>query len=502
MTTDFFVLSSTTVPVGYSWDFGPPQLFANITQAPESTQTNLTGYAPIVDVIFANRSVPNLEYNEVELTWDFGDYYNNTTNVVSLPCYSVVRHRYIMPGTYTVTLKHSQTKKQENNQPVVQPIVPINPFSLCLGKYDTEWYWSRVGSVDPFTGGPNTFATTWNETGCELSGTSTPKTWANEYNALQKYCKIWTWEETQTEKRNPVKWTETETNRNFQKKWMSEINDTVCNIQDFDIDAPSNLNITGIQEQVTTKKAYITVLEIPPVASIFNVYNSTGTSPHTVRLSPRNCKPGSFPIDRIDWDFGDGSPIKTVSRYSLPTDPESVNTNYFISDDIDVRNIDVLHTYYRDKEAYPVFYPSLTCYSANTNTSDSCCITIGPISFTETNTDVKLLKSRNTNKGNLHIFSKDEKISFITTTSLITSFLPTQPTVPPLIIRDGANIPQPSFGHSNNNNVFPGIYIPSCIYDPSTLTTDYLIVENPTTYGALSTEEVPILTEVNFFIAP
>lgn len=282
---------------------------------------------------------------------------------------------------------------------------------------------------------------------------------------------------------------------------MYETNDTICGVSN----APF-LNSSETTEQTIIKTMYVTVQELPPVASILSVSAVNGNSPLKVQLSPRNCKAGSFPIDRIDWDFGDGSPIITISRYTLPVldNNKTINTGYFISDPLDVRNIDVVHTYFRNKDTYPVFYPSLTCYSANTNTSDSCCITIGPISFSNSSIeDIHILKARNTNKGNVYAFSENNKVSLNTTTSIATTFIYTQPTIPPLTIRNGAGETQSYFGQPNDNNEFPGIYTPSCEGLPPLLLSDYLVVEDPRTYGTISyDDEVPVKTEKDFFIAP
>jgi hypothetical protein len=504
MTTDFFVLCADTVPENYTWDLGTPLQFSfttttvlpTVTSIGDNLVTNISGYAPALNVIFFNNSQSDPDYNLIDYSWNFGDYYHDTNNFVSLTCVSLVQHTYIMPGTYTVTLKHIQSKGSQNFDQTGNSL-------LCRGKYNVRWFWDELVCINPFTSGANLNAVKWDETTCEWLSALVPdetkwkkKWWTEETACLQKYCKLWSWFDLGTNSSNPVKWIDTETDRDLQKKWMFEANDTICSVSDAQF-----LDTTATQEQTVIKRFLVTVKEIPPVASIIGVSAVAGVSPLTVRLSPRNCKPGSFPIDRIDWDFGDGSPIRTITRYSLPSDSEVFNTGYFISDVNDVRNIDVIHTYYRNKDSYPVFYPSLTCFSANTNTSDSCCITVGPISFASIPSDTRLLKVRNTLKGNIYTFAENNSISLATTTSIVSTFIP-QSTVPPLIIRDGKGEAQPYFGYSNDDNLFPGEYIPGCELQPTLFPERYLIAENPVTYGALSSDNVPIKTEAEFFIYP
>ena len=101
---------------------------------------------------------------------------------------------------------------------------------------------------------------------------------------------------------------------------------------------------------------------------------------------------GSFPICRIDWDFGDGSDILTVSRYlSTHYDEagwidETETDNYWVGvtsgggyyQERDPRNLSLTHTYERTniEDHCGGYYLSMTAYACNTDTpiSLSCCI--------------------------------------------------------------------------------------------------------------------------------
>lgn len=99
---------------------------------------------------------------------------------------------------------------------------------------------------------------------------------------------------------------------------------------------------------------------------------------------------GSFPIARLDWDFGDGSEIVTISRYlsgsydgilSESTTGmwvyTSADANYWIGvegvsyDERDPRNMNFNHKYERTELlSYPDGYiVSLTAFASNTDTS-------------------------------------------------------------------------------------------------------------------------------------
>lgn len=488
MLTDFLVLSAETVPNNYVWDSGTPLDFTT-TNTPAFIGTNyVSGYAPAVRVLFDNQSVSDFGFTNFNYDWDFGDYYNNTHNRISLSCVSIVQHTYIMPGIYTVSLRHKQTKT------LIDPD-QTGQSAICRGKFGRRWFWDELNCLGP-QGVPNLFATTWNEVSCDAP---LQKWWDNEFNCLQKYCKFWTWSDTISGGLNTVKWNETQTDAVFEKKWMFEANDTICAIQEGIF-----LSTTETEEQTIIKTHLIEVKELLPKAFITPISAVVGTSPLAVQLSPKNCIAGSFPIDRIVWDFGDGSPLKTIIRYTPPeNDPEIIFTGNFGQDLNDVRNYDIVHTYTRTKDVYPVFYPSLTCYSANTNSSDACSITVGPLSFPQPTTETYLLKARNTLKGTIYTFSQDNSISLATTNTKDFTIVPPS-VLPNNKLRSGQGINQIYFGY--NGDGFPQPYTPSCDFITGTqLPERFLVTEDSTPFNTtdnLDDNGIPILTERDVFIFP
>jgi len=155
----------------------------------------------------------------------------------------------------------------------------------------------------------------------------------------------------------------------------------------------------------TTKFEVVVVEEIGPQSRIHSIARPVhGESPLTLEFTPKHCIPGSFPLERIDWDFGDGSPVKTITRQTVfSADPLIFFTDTVNWDALDVRNYDVRHIYHRTSYEKEMFYPSLTCYSTNTYSSDACSTTIGPIfarTIPQTPT-TSLLRVRNTTSNAL-----------------------------------------------------------------------------------------------------
>lgn len=174
----------------------------------------------------------------------------------------------------------------------------------------------------------------------------------------------------------------------------------------------------------------VIVQEILPVANFYPVTSAIGPAPHTVRLTARTTRSGSFPIEKIVWDFGDGTPQLTVSRYATAVNDFLVKNNILSGDPADPRNYDPVHTYYRSYNTFPVFYPSITAYASSTNSLDSCSITIGPISLSSVSEKIKILKSSLTPKETFYALQVEDNVAFVKTltsapTTTVTSTTPT-----------------------------------------------------------------------------
>ena len=217
------------------------------------------------------------------------------------------------------------------------------------------------------------------------------------------------------------------------------------------VDPQTQLLQTKTDTKVKTLSV-CTVQEILPKANLYSVTQpTTGYAPFLVRLTARTTIPGSFPVDKILWDFGDGSERLLVSRYYNEPNSNLIFTNVLSSDSQDPRNYDVLHTYTRECDTYPVFYPSITAYSSSTNSVDTCSLTIGPVLLSTTDAQFHILKGRNTPYGNLYSAEIDKNITFVATQSATERVYTLIPTTPPNPIRNSFGQTTLSFGNSGTD---------------------------------------------------
>jgi hypothetical protein len=462
MTTDFYIISGSTVPESYSWDIGNPLETTPTYTVADSTTEYISGYAPGVKVIFKT-NITDLVYAgfaNVSATyiWNFGDYYNSVNNVAVLPCQEVIEHTYILPGKYNVSLTNIQSKE---NQPLE------DEDDLCISRYKIGWYWDNL-TCDSLR------KTTWNETMCVPPATAVnrrPKWWSEEDTCFQKFCKVWNWRDLSLKGKNPVYWFQTYRYGDFYKRWDYEVNDYICDLGEI---AKATIDTT---EQTALKTFIVEVKELMPVAAIHNdTLPLTGYSPFTYKLSPKNTKTGSFPIDRIDWNPGDGTSIKTVTRYTTPDSKYFTYNNTYFSDPLDPRNYDFTYTLHRNADTYPVFYPSLTCYSASTNSFDSCSIVVGPILLEPQTQNIQLLKAKNTTKGDFYGIEINKNLTVLTTLTSTESSKAVTPTKPSAPIKQIVeNIPAIYFGNTGEN--YPPTFVPGCTYIPSEPNLIYLVKE-------------------------
>jgi len=387
MSTSFYITSGATVTD--SNPFANLNNMVNLKWVDSNILTNskvniingtITGFSPALSVVFANNSQLTLSKSQTAtFLWDFGDYYNQATNNSTL---STGIHVYTMPGVYSVSL---------TTFIVTAPVVNNNQiFGSCSGKYDIAWYWDnlKLSAAD----------VTWDST---KSTASKPKIWASDFNCYGKYCRDWAWAN-MAQIVNPVStWRELASTGVDPKTWRAEPA-VSCG------DTQTTTTIDSIIQQ-----GIVIVNEITPTAVLSAVSSVIGTSPISVRLSPAATISGSFIIDRIEWDFNDGSDIEVISRNTTVLPDGFFSNNSIPSDPQDPRNYDVNKTYIRTNSS--TFYPSISVYSTNTNTIDTTQITVGPLSLPIlANSDIDIIKIRNTKTGNLYIVDIDNNLAITT----------------------------------------------------------------------------------------
>jgi hypothetical protein len=425
----------------------------------------ISGYAPGLRVVFQNNSSNDYSYNVTEkYEYDFGDYYNSSNNIVSLPCPVNVEHTYVMPGVYNVTLNHTRTET---------PTIVDPSLRHCQGLYNYQWYWDNLG--------PGLAqSVTWDQLS---AGAPLEKSWGNESACFDKWCSFWSWSNLAINGLNAYTWDDTNSKTGkYPKKWtLDEGNPgSVCN----------NTTVIAtpiISSNYITLVGQIIVKELLPTAGLAFVdndgtnlnINAVGNSPLPVRLTARTTIAGSFPIDRIDWDMGDGSDVFTITRYTSANSKIFVANNTYINDPKDPRNYDVKYTYKRNKNTYNLFYPSLTAYASSTGSYDSASIEVGPIGLQSFNsTDIKILKIRNTPTGNLYTLDVNGNVVFATTNKDVQNTASNiKPNTPPNPLITSIGDYHVYRGNPGIN--YPPKYNPSCILPTLTavIIADTYIVE-------------------------
>ena len=167
---------------------------------------------------------------------------------------------------------------------------------------------------------------------------------------------------------------------------------------------------------------YVYVEEIPPQCND-SVYGSllpttgftktasgiNGGSPLTAYFMASSIIAGSFPIGRMDWDFGDGT-VQRITRYPLTQTTTQglsvVNISAYSYDLTDPRNIVVPHVFVNQTELDQTLSITVSAYAANTNTMIVCNRTdlVSPLSaeINQPTIDTKkLIGSRFDDNGNL-----------------------------------------------------------------------------------------------------
>jgi hypothetical protein len=177
---------------------------------------------------------------------------------------------------------------------------------------------------------------------------------------------------------------------------------------------PGTYNVTLCVEASTTSTSdccakfleadnsfYVYVEEIPPHCGCTVIDPITGYSPTTIIFNPSSIIPGSFPICRIDWNWGDNTAIETVTRVPFISTSNLgtilTSTSAFSLDTHDPRNFLISHIYTNDTINPQTFNVGLSVYACNTNTIAVCSgIDVGPILpvYEEVLEPMHLIKSR------------------------------------------------------------------------------------------------------------
>jgi hypothetical protein len=432
MSLTFDIIAGVTVPPAYTWDDGVPGVtytslirdLSSMKQTLSGGAVQYVGYAPYFTILLSSDPFEGEEYltpntsiqkSFISREINFGDYYNSETNIYGGNAVTVSQnnewyatHTYMMPGTYSIKYRQTifdvVTSSDDNTifrQQTEQSTERL-PFS---------WQWYNF-QQDPH-GSVTNIPATWLSAGFQKSNQLTWSGTKGECVALNYINSniVWQWDNiVQNASSLTVKlcgasltWDDLScyspkgATWNFTKSFFR--GDLI------------NINLLS-NSRTTEKNLVIKVLEKPPEAylmaalpedrdqSLKPVFDFP--SPVTVKITPRFTKCGSFPIEKIVWDLGDGSPLLTQRRWAPTLEAPFYYSGAFVEDADDPRNYDVIHTYNKTTESLFCFYPSITAYSSSTSSSDSAAITIGPLKLVPFNaTEFRLLQTELTDEGKI-----------------------------------------------------------------------------------------------------
>ena len=447
-----------------------------LTAKNEKGNTEYIGYAPFVSLSLSSTpggsAKSSIAINRVA---DFGDYYNSSSNFTSNSTLSnvVFCHNYLMPGVYDIKLtkteystieipddsiykcigRHCQRwswKSQTPIEPTAEELYSANyvpptvitwaetnpsskyekrwmdrPEEVCaedwfvsktvytqpekqLPGISFSWRWYNVQCVSQDN--PRNVPATWTETGFQH-----PKdlTWAGAASPCIELINFevdWTWDNiTCNLSANPaglnLTWDNLAARSPYNKTW-SQIRNEQCY---------EKLLALSASEQVVERKATLRVIEIPPTAYLDVIQPKDPAkrlSPLTVRLTPKFIKCGSFPIEKIVWDLGDGSPLLVQRRWAPSVESPFVFSDNFNLDWQDPRNYDIVYTYRKTPDSPFAFYPSLTAYSSSTGTSDCAAAVVGPLKLTQFDgQNLTIIQSELTDYGKIIMGKVDDNVA-------------------------------------------------------------------------------------------
>lgn len=337
-----------TVPSSYSWDNGVPSATSpSLVDLTVDSEGYYVGYAPFVSVRLS--SVPVLETGDdvytVFRTINFGDYYNCNYNELTSLGFdeTYLCHVYVMPGTYEPKCTYVPYIK----------ITPTGELPTLLNQSED------LGKLEF----PILELVTENSRGRIY--------WKWKYLLCNPAIICDTGEVNKANR--PITWKQTTCEEYYAKTWKE--------IKDNCFEAPPVLNPSNSVAVELSNSNKIKVIELTPTAYLSAIQPDqlNRISPLSATLTARFTKCGSFPIEKIVWDLGDGSPLLTQRRWAIETSEPFVYTGAFASDPNDPRNYDVKRVYRVTKDSGFTFYPSITAYAYSTGTTDCASTVIGPI---------------------------------------------------------------------------------------------------------------------------
>lgn len=424
------------------------------------------GYAPFMSVSLSSTVGSQISSIAIRRIVDFGDYYNSETNILVSPLSTddLFCHVYIMPGLYSIKLEEKKWNRyiKESFSAYGKCLDKYcidwswKTLSNCTPELSVTWKSSSCG---------NESSKTWKNQGCGESKSLTNGLYIETEKEIERSPLSWQWynflcESEDNPQNTPVTWEQSLFQNAEQITW-SESQGPCAVLSDIvssnfssstvvwrwnkvtDNPNPNNFEICSTWDQnknivptsvtwdyvnsrcsdttssgssttysvssdstILTKEAFIRVLEIPPVAylQVLSADSLEKFSPYTVRLSPSKIVCGSFPIEKIVWDLGDGSPLLEQRRWSNTLSSPFVFSDELIEDYQDPRNYDVIHTYTKTPDSDFCFYPSITAYCSSTGSYDCAATIVGPLKLPSMDdVTVKVLQNELTDEGRVLI---------------------------------------------------------------------------------------------------
>lgn len=435
----------------------------------DGTGTEIVGYAPYVGVIFSSEAgeyETDFKFLGLQREVDFGDYYNSQTNLIKDSTTNRVAfcHTYVMPGIYTVQFKRTEYLQAKiPNAKIIgsclQKYCIEWSWAQLTSLYNPDLLvtWKKTKSTKNLTTGEGLSSKKWAYEPCTDEWAGGDRIYVEKTDKIDRQRVPLTWQWFNFQQSSPgnnnntattwasagfqqpeqLTWYETTGPCAFSLNYLSEntvwkwdyitsntafdpIHTTSLTWDDAVKTKPTRVTwdftsqycpgdvittVLSAQTDTITKQAYIRVLEIPIKAYLEVIQPEDRISPLTVILSPRNIISGSFPIEKIVWDLGDGSPLLTQRRWAPTLQKPFVYSGKINNDPQDPRNYDIEYSYIRTLEGPHAFYPSLTAYSSSTGSYDIAAAVVGPLLFSAKSADfeMNLIQSELTSQGKVII---------------------------------------------------------------------------------------------------